>query len=212
MQIKKRKISPSKINTWEVSGDNPPLETRTERENTRSDRGLYLRRKPLSYTLYVETPAPRKGGGNHGGNVRGCFLNKGRNAHGRSRHAIAVSYPGSRLPKSPRIAAIPSARYPFSHRLYCFQRCPWSFCQGRKTSASPPLFFQRPFPALTCTQHAGSLRHLPKPTARVLHRKAPAVWTRTAAQDSSGAWKKKELPIGTTLSEIKPRTIGSSKI
>lgn len=43
---------------------------------------------------------------------------------------------------------------------------------------------------------AVSLRHLPKPPARVLHRKAPAVWTRTAAQDSSGAGTKKRTPVG----------------
>lgn len=92
--------------------------TRTERENTRSDRGLYLRRKPLSNTLYVETPAPRKGGGNHGGNVRGCFLNKGRNAHGRSRHAIAVSHPGSRCAEKS------------AHRCHSF---------GSQTHFAPPL-------------------------------------------------------------------------
>ena len=119
-------------------------------------------------------------------------MDKGRNAQGRSRLAIAVSHPGPRLPKSPRIAAIPSARSPISRRLHLFGRCPRFLCLGRTTSALPPLPLQRPFPALTCTQHAGSLRHLPKPTARVLHRKAPAVWTRTAVQDSSGAWKTKK--------------------
>lgn len=127
-------------------------------------------------------------------------MDKGRNAQWRSRLAIAVSHPGPRLPKSPRIAAIPSARSPISRRLHLFGRCPRFLCLGRTTTALPPLPLQRPFPALTCTQHAGSLRHLPKPTARVLHRKAPAVWTCTAAQDSSGAGTKKELPIGTTLS------------
>ena len=119
-----------------------------------------------------------------------------------SGHAMRLPFltPVQGVPKSPRIAAIPSARSPISRRLYFFQRCPWSMCQGRKTSASPPLSFQRPFPALTCTQNAGSLRHLPKPTARVLLQKATEVWTRAAAQDSSGAGnKKKELPIGTTL-------------
>ena len=122
-------------------------------------------------------------------------MDKGRNAHGRSRHAIAVSHPGPRLPKSPRITAIPSARSPISRRRHLFGRCPRFLCLGRTTTALPPLPLQRPFPALTCTQHAGSLRRLQEPTARVMRRKAPTVRVRAAVHDSSGAEKIKRTPV-----------------
>lgn len=137
-------------------------------------------------------------------------MNIGRNAHERSRHAIAVSHPVQGVQKSPRIAAFPSARSPISRRLYLFKRCPRFLCLGRKTSALPPLFFQRPFHALICTQHAWSLRRLPLPFAHVLRHVEAAVRVRCAVQDSSATGIKKELPIGTTLGYKKPRTIGSS--
>lgn len=118
-----------------------------------------------------------------------------------SGHAMRLPFltPVQGVPKSPRIAAIPSARSPISRRLYLFQRCPRFLCLGRKTSAFPPLFFQRPFPALICTQHAGSLRRLPLPFAHVLRHVEAAVRVRCAVQDSSATGIKKELPIGTTL-------------
>jgi hypothetical protein len=114
----------------------------------------------------------------------------------KSGHALRLPFltPVQGVPKSPCIAAIPSARSSISRRPYWFKRCPWSMCQGRNTPTFPPLYFQRPFPYLICPQHYGSLRHLPKPTAHVLHRKATAVWTRSAAQDSSGAGKTKRTP------------------
>ena len=87
-------------------------------------------------------------------------------------HALRLPFltPVQGVPKSPRIAAIPSARSPISRRLYFFQRCPWSICQGRKTSASPPLFFQRPFLALICTQHG---KVAAPPSASICPRLAP---------------------------------------
>lgn len=128
-------------------------------------------------------------------------------------HAMRLPFltPVQGVPKSPRIAAIPSARSPISRRPYWFKRCPWSMCQGRNITASPPLYFQRPFTALICTKHAVSLRRLTRPLANVLRHMDTSVRARAAEQDSSGAGIKKELPIGTTFGNI-PKTIGSSNI
>jgi len=128
-------------------------------------------------------------------------------------HAMRLPFltPVQGVPKSSRIAAIPSARSPISRRPYWFKRCPWSMCQGRNITASPPLYFQRPFTALICTKHAVSLRRLPRPLANVLRHMDTSVRARSAEQDSSGAGIKKELPIGTTFGNI-PKTIGSSNI
>ena len=119
----------------------------------------------------------------------------------KSGHALRLPFltPVQGVPKSPRIATIPSARSPISRRPYWFKRCPWSMCQGRNITALPPLYFQRPFPALICSQHAGSLRRLPLPFAHVLRHVEAAVRVRCAVQDSSATGIKKELPIGTTL-------------
>lgn len=108
-------------------------------------------------------------------------------------HAMRLPFltPVQGVPKSPRIAAIPSARSPISRRPYWFKRCPWSMCQGRNITASPPLYFQRPFTALICSQHAVSLRRLPLPLAHVLHLMETAVRACAAVQDSSGARKKR---------------------
>ena len=168
------------------------LTRRTERENTRSDRGLSPACTIKRHAQSLKRQHHARAVGIMAVTSAGAFWTKvGMHMSG---HAMRLPFLTSvqGVPKSPRIAAIPSARSPISRRLYFFQRCPWSMCQGRKTSASPPLSFQRPFPALTCTQHAGSLRHLPKPTARVLLQKATEVWTRTAAQDSNGAGNKKK--------------------
>ena len=108
-------------------------------------------------------------------------------------HAMRLPFltPVQGVPKSPRIAAIPSARSPISRRTYWFMRCPWSMCQGRKTSALPPLSFQRPFPDLICTQHSGSLRRLRPALAHVMRRVPDAVRVRAVGHDPSGAGIKK---------------------
>ena len=114
----------------------------------------------------------------------------------KSGHALRLPFltPVQGVPKSPRIAAIPSARSPISRRLYLFQRCPRFLCLGRKTSAFPPLFFQRPFSALICSQHAGSLRRLPLPFAHVLRHVEAAVRVRCVVQDSCTTGIKKRTP------------------
>lgn len=87
-------------------------------------------------------------------------------------HAMRLPFltPVQVVPKSPCIAAIPSARSPISRRLYLFQRCPRFLCLGRKTSALPPLSFQRPFLALICTQHG---KVAAPPSASICPRLAP---------------------------------------
>ena len=121
-------------------------------------------------------------------------------------HAMRLPFltPVQGVPKSPRIAAIPSARSPISRRLYFVQRCPWSICQGRKTSALPPLFFQRPFTALICTQHG---RVAAPPAEAPCLRPAPkgpgGLDPRRRARFKRCGDKIKELPFGTTLTNRK---------
>lgn len=114
----------------------------------------------------------------------------------KSGHALRLPFltPVQGVPKSPRIAAIPSARSPISRRPYWFKRCPWSMCQGRNITALPPLYFQRPFPDLICSQHSGSLRRLHPALAHVMRRVPNAVRVRTTGHDPSGAGIKKRTP------------------